>query len=98
MDDTVFELPSDSMSSAEVWKRETLKELFQAKHASKRSVPVLSTTGAQSRYWEKQIIETIPDLGKTTDRAFSYYEVNSIHQNKESQRYKRRQRKENKIL
>lgn len=96
-EETAFGLPSDVMSSAEGWKRDTLNELFQTKHASKRSVPVLSTTGAQSRYWEKQIIETVPNVGNSADRAFSYYEVNSIHQNKESQRYKRRQRKANNI-
>lgn len=78
-------------SSIDLWKSETLKELYLAKNASKRSVPVLSKTGAQAKYWEKQIIQTVSKSNSSTLKYPSYHEVNEIRQNTDAERYKRRQ-------
>jgi hypothetical protein len=78
------------MASVSMWKQETLQELFQTKNEPKRSVPVLSTAGAQAMYWEKQIVETVPKSGQMAPKHPTYHEVNTIRQNAESQRYKRR--------
>lgn len=89
-DNTGHSVDDDYISSVESWKRETLQELFQTKNEPKRSVPVLSTAGAQALYWEKQIIETIPKSGQVYTKRLTYHEVNQIHQNSEAERYKRR--------
>lgn len=88
----------DFMSSVGLWKEETLQELFQTKNEAKRSVPVLSTSGALAMYWERQIVETIPKSGQVAPKHPNYHEVNTIRQNLESQRYKRRlQRSKSKV-
>ena len=72
------------------WKNETLQELLLAKNEVKKSVPVLSTVGAQAIYWEKQIITSMPTLQSAAPQRLTYQQVNTMNRNKEAQRYKRR--------
>lgn len=89
-DDVPFGDTDDLMFSVNMWKQDTLRELFQTKNEPKRSVPVLSTVGAQALYWEKQVIETVPSGAHAESKHLTYCQVHNINQNRESQRYKRR--------